>query len=137
LTLASITSDIIDETAVRQRLGFDGAGAVLTFAGTVRNHHLGREVTEIHYHAYEGMAEKELARIESEATRRWPQVRMEIVHRIGVLEIGATSVLIAVASPHRDEGFQALRFGIEAIKESVPIWKKEIYLDGHAWLEGS
>ena len=70
-------------------------------------------------------------------TRRWPQLKVRIVHRTGLLEVGDTSVLIAVASPHRAEGFEALRYSIDTIKETVPIWKKEIYTDGHAWIEGS
>ncbi len=113
------------------------AGAILTFAGTVRNHHLGREVTGIEYHAYEEMAVKELDHIEAAAKEKWPDIEIEIVHRIGFLGIGEASVLIAVGAAHRKEGFEALRYAIDTIKEDVPIWKKEIYTDGHAWIEGS
>ena len=113
------------------------AGAIVTFAGVVRNHHAGQTVKAIDYHAYESMAERELARIEGEVTSRWPGVGIRIVHRVGFLEIGETSVFIAVASPHRAEGFEASRYAIDRIKETVPIWKKEIYPDGHAWIEGS
>ena len=75
--------------------------------------------------------------IEEEARRRWPGLRVEILHRLGPLEVGEASVVIAVASAHRAEGFEALRYAIDTLKERVPIWKKEIYEDGHAWIEGS
>ena len=135
--MASITDKPIDGDALTAEVASAGAGAVLTFAGTVRNEHAGRVVTSIDYHAYEAMALKELSRIELEAARRWPAVRIRIAHRIGLLQVGETSVFIAVSSPHRAEGFEALRFAIEAVKESVPIWKKENYTDGYAWIEGS
>lgn len=135
--MASLTVEPIDSSDVTRVVASPAAGAVLTFAGTVRERHRGRVVTAIEYHAYEGMADKELARIEAEIPRRWPGLITRIVHRLGLLRVGETSVLIAVAAPHRAEGFEALRFAIEAIKKSVPIWKKEIYTDGHAWIEGS
>lgn len=135
--MALITSERIDTREVVTALFSPACGAVLTFAGTVRGEHLGRRVTAIEYHAYDSMAEKELARIEKEASRRWPELKVRIVHRTGLLEVGETSVLIAVASPHRAEGFEGLRYTIDTIKETVPIWKKEIYTSGHAWIEGS
>ena len=135
--MARIVKETIDEADVQSRVSFSGAGAVLTFVGIVRDHHRGRQVTAIEYHAYESMAVRELERIERAIVERWPAVRAEIVHRVGYLAVGDASVLIVVASPHRPEGFEALRFGIESIKESVPIWKKEMYPDGHAWIEGS
>ena len=135
--MSKLISQTIDARAVIQEVERPAAGAILTFAGTVRNHHLGREVTGIEYHAYEEMAVKELDRIEAAAREKWPGVEIEIVHRIGFLEIGEASVLIAVATAHRKEGFEALRYAIDTIKEDVPIWKKEMYTDGHAWIEGS
>ena len=105
--------------------------------GVVRNHHNGRSVIGIDYHAYESMALKELTRIEDEATERWSDAQANIVHRIGSLGIGEASVCIAVSSPHRAEAFEACRFCIDRIKETVPVWKKELYSDGHAWIEGS
>ncbi len=135
--MSKLISQTIDARAVIQEVERPAAGAILTFAGTVRNHHLGREVTGIEYHAYEEMAVKELDRIEAAAREKWPGIEIEIVHRIGFLEIGEASVLIAVATAHRKEGFEALRYAIDTIKEDVPIWKKEMYTDGHAWIEGS
>ncbi len=135
--MSKLISQTIDARAVIQEVERPAAGAILTFAGTVRNHHLGREVTGIEYHAYEEMAVKELDHIEAAAKEKWPDIEIEIVHRIGFLEIGEASVLIAVGAAHRKEGFEALRYAIDTIKEDGPIWKKEMYTDGHAWIEGS
>jgi molybdopterin synthase catalytic subunit len=135
--VAEITREPIDEGKEAAAVRSPSAGAVLTFAGTVRDEHLGRAVTGIDYHAYEAMAARELARIEEEVARRWPGARARIVHRTGPLRVGETSVLIAVSTPHRAEGFEALRFAIEELKSAAPIWKKELYHDGHAWIEGS
>jgi molybdopterin synthase catalytic subunit len=135
--MAAVDPGPIDGAALVRAVGHGGAGAVLTFAGTVRDEHHGRTVTAIEYHAYEGMAVRELEKIEIEISRRWPGTRGTIAHRLGLLQVGDVSVFIAVSSPHRAEGFEALRFAIESIKKDVPIWKKEMYPDGHAWLEGS
>jgi len=110
---------------------------VLTFAGTVRDSNADRRVEALEYFAYDSMALRELERIEREVEERWPGVRAAIAHRVGLLKVGETSVFIAVGSAHRAEGFEALRHAIEELKKKVPIWKKEIYTDGHAWIEGS
>lgn len=135
--MAAIVPGPIDEAALVRAVARAGAGAILTFAGAVRDEHGGRAVTAIEYHAYESMAARELEKIEAEIARRWPGARGAIAHRTGLLQVGDISVFIAVSSPHRAEGFEALRFAIESIKKDVPIWKKEMYPDGHAWLEGS
>jgi len=133
-----IVLEPIDARALIARVAGPDAGAVLTFAGTVRDRHHGREVVGIDYHGYEPMAERELERLEREITARWPGLRAAISHRLGHLELGELSVLIAVASPHRPDGFDALRHAIEELKRRVPIWKRELYADGaSAWLEGS
>ncbi len=135
--MSRLVSQTIDAGSVIRGVERPGAGAILTFAGTVRDNHLGREVTGIEYHAYEEMALKEMDRIEAAARSKWPGIEIEIAHRIGFLDVGEASVLIAVSAAHRGEGFAALRYAIDAIKEGVPIWKKEVYTDGHAWIEGS
>ena len=135
--MARITQEVIDPREPVRRVERSSAGAVLTFAGVVRDRNRGREVRGIEYHAYEAMALSEMERIETAVKAEWPEVAVDIVHRIGSLRIGETSVLIAVSSPHRADGFAALRRAIEMLKESVPIWKKEVYADGHAWIEGS
>lgn len=113
------------------------AGALLTFAGVVRDNHRGRKVNAIDYHAYERMAVEQMDRIEAAGRERWPGIRLAIAHRIGLLEVGEVSAAIAVSSAHRAEGFEALRFAIESLKKDVPIWKKEIYPDGYEWIRGS
>ncbi len=111
-------------------------GALALFVGVVRNENAGRPVLRLEYDAYEEMALSEMEAIEREARRRWPITEIRIVHRLGRMEIGDASVAVAVASPHRDEAFEACRFAIDTLKRTVPIWKKEFYADGAVWLEG-
>ena len=133
-----IVSEMIDCRKVIDEVTGEGRGAVLTFAGTVRNTNLGRVVKCIDYHAYESMARKEIEKLERETAERYSGVRVRIVHRIGKLELGEASVFIAVAGAHRDESFAALRHAIDRLKEEAPVWKREVYEDGsEAWLEGS
>ena len=133
-----IVSEAINCRAVIDEVTGEDSGAVLTFAGTVRNTNLGRTVRSIDYHAYESMARKELEKLELETAGRWPGVKIRIVHRIGRLELGEASVFIAAAGAHRDESFAALRHAIDRLKENAPVWKRELYEDGsEAWLEGS
>ena len=129
-----IQREPIDGAALLKGLGTAKDGAVLTFTGTARGLSRGKEVTHLHYEAYEAMALKELHRIADEAAARWAVTGCLIVHRTGRVEIGEASVLIAVASPHREEGFASLRYIIDAIKKTVPVWKKEFYADGSAWI---
>jgi molybdopterin synthase catalytic subunit len=112
-------------------------GALCLFLGVVRNRNAGRPVLLLEYEAYEEMALPLMEEIAAEAGRLHPLTRIQLVHRLGRLEIGEASVAIAVASPHRSEAFAACRFAIDALKSRVPIWKKEHYADGSAWLEGS
>lgn len=109
------------------------AGAVLTFAGTVREYTEGQRTVSLEYEAYAPMAIKKMEEIVREIQNRWPQVQVAMAHRTGHLAIGEISVLIAVASPHRAESFEAGRYGIERLKQIVPIWKKEIWEDGSMW----
>jgi molybdopterin synthase catalytic subunit len=104
-------------------------GGVASFLGQVRDHHDGRGVRRLEYSAYGPMAEEECARIVAEAKERWP-VRVALLHRVGMLEIGDTAVAVVAAGAHRDEAFAACRFVIEEVKRRVPIWKKEFYQDG-------
>ena len=133
-----IVSEAIDCRAVIDEVTGEDRGAVLTFAGTVRNTNLGRTVSSIDSHAYESMARKELEKLELETAGRWPGVKIRIVHRIGKLDLGEASVFIAAAGAHRDESFAALRHAIDRLKEDAPVWKRELYEDGsEAWLEGA
>ena len=110
------------------------AGAIATFIGTTRNNNEGRTVIALDYDGYVQMAEKELARIGEEAKKRWQICRMAIVHRLGPVQITEASVVIAVSSGHRDAAFAACRFAIEEIKQTVPIWKKEVFEGGEVWV---
>jgi molybdopterin synthase catalytic subunit len=112
-------------------------GALCLFVGVVRSENEGRTVVRLEYEAYEEMALPLMEEIAAETHRRFPVTLVRLVHRLGVLEIGETSVAVAVASPHRAETFAACRFAIDTLKAKVPIWKKEYYADGSAWLDGS
>ncbi len=114
----------------------DCNGAVVTFCGVVRDNSGGRRTEYLVYDAYEEMAERKMAEIGSEVERRWNIRHIAMVHRVGRLEIGEISVLIAVASPHRPQAFEACHYAIDRLKEVVPIWKKEVGEDGTAWVEG-
>jgi molybdopterin synthase catalytic subunit len=110
-------------------------GGIACFVGTVRNHHGGRAVRRLEYHAYGPMVEAECGRIVAEAERRWP-VAVALGHRVGGLEIGEAAVAIAVAAAHRDEAFAACRHVIEEVKRRVPVWKRELYGDGtEEWVD--
>ena len=113
-----------------------GDGAACLFVGVVRNENDGRQVERLEYEAYEEMAVPLMKEIAAETKRRFPVTEVRLVHRVGRLAIGETSVAVAVASPHRAEAFEACRFAIDELKATVPIWKKEYYADGTAWLEG-
>jgi molybdopterin synthase catalytic subunit len=110
------------------------AGAIATFLGVTRNHNHGREVTLLEYEAYPEMAEREMERIATEAVGRWPTCKIAMVHRVGAVPVGETSVAIAVSAGHRPEAFAACRFAIDRLKEIVPIWKKEHFVGGEVWI---
>ncbi len=129
----SLIDGVIDPTVVRHAVQRPEAGAVVVFEGATRNHHKGREVVRLEYEAYASMAESEMADIGRRAKRRWPEVRVAIQHRVGVVAIGETSVAIAVSAPHRGAAYEASRFAIDELKCRVPIWKREVYADGSTW----
>lgn len=110
------------------------AGAVVTFIGTVRNNARGKTVRQITYEAYEPMASRELDRVAAACEQEWPDARVHVTHRYGVLLVGEVAVVIAVASPHRDSAFAACRAMLERIKTDVPIWKNELSDDGESWV---
>lgn len=110
-------------------------GAVVSFSGHARDHSAGRDgVTLLEYEAYESQVEPTLARLAAELRRRWPTVgRVVLLHRHGRLDIGDAAVVVVVSAPHRDEAFEAARFGIDALKSTTPIWKREVWSDGESW----
>jgi molybdopterin synthase catalytic subunit len=123
--------------ALAARVSAHGDGAVVTFAGLVRDHNLGRRVLFLEYEAYEPLALKALERIVAEARQAWPDTRVAVHHRTGRLDLGEASVAIAAASPHRANAYAACRYTIERVKQIVPIWKREHFEGGEVWLEGA
>jgi len=111
-------------------------GAVLTFDGIVRNHSRNRETVYLDYEAYEEMALKQMKELAAQAREKFAVRHVTIVHRLGRLAVGETSVLIVVASSHRPAAYEASRFLIDTLKKTVPIWKKETFTDGVVWADG-
>jgi molybdopterin synthase catalytic subunit len=130
-----ITTEPIDVEALYRAVLRDRDGAVVTFHGVVReNSDSGRAVRYLEYEAYPEMAEAQMRAIGAEIKRRWDIDDVAMVHRIGRLEIGEASVVIAVAAPHRGEAFDACEYAIDTLKATVPIWKKEVFADGEVWV---
>jgi molybdopterin synthase catalytic subunit len=130
----SVVRDAIDVAALSRAGAEDGALCV--FTGVVRNHNDGKAVLYLEYEGYEEMVASIFDDIARETKERFGVTRVRIVHRLGRMEIGETSVAVAVSSPHRKEAFEACRFAIDTLKHKAPIWKKEFYADGSSWLEG-
>ena len=127
-TTPLITQQCIDFVAS------DSAGGPAVFIGTVRNQTKGKAVLKLEFEAYEPMAVSEMRKIAELAKNRWAAEKIAIHHRIGTLEIGDIAVVIAVATPHRKAAFEACEFAIDTLKETVPIWKKEVFEDGEVWV---
>lgn len=130
-----VTSDPLDPSRLVQAVRRDEAGAVVLFHGVVRNENEGRRVHHLEYEAYPSMATRKLRELAEEARRRWPLTGIGILHRIGRLAVGETALLIAVSAPHRRDAFEACHFAVDRIKQIVPIWKKEFFEGGEAWIE--
>jgi molybdopterin synthase catalytic subunit len=129
-----IVSHPIDAAAVTAAAAHPAAGAIVTFLGTTRDHNDGRRVIRLEYEAYPEMAVAEMKKIGAAMRERWPIERVAIVHRIGVVPIGAASVVIAASAGHRVAAFEACHFAIDRLKEVVPIWKKEHFEGGEIWI---
>ena len=135
-TRVAVVTDPIDTAAVLREVESPAHGAAILFVGNVREVNDGRSVDGMEYTAYTAMAEKEMAAIASEAAEKFSGSFVVIVHRIGQLAIGDTSVAIATANAHRDAAYQASRYVIEQLKARVPIWKREHYTDGtREWID--
>jgi molybdopterin converting factor subunit 1 len=133
---ASIVRNPIDSQQVLNGIKRGEDGAALVFEGVVRNQSRGRKTRYLEYEAYEEMALQQMASLAAQALTQFQIRDVAIVHRLGHLEIGETSVLIAVASAHRAAGFDACRWLIDSLKRTVPIWKKEYFEDGAVWGDG-
>ncbi len=113
-------------------------GAVVTFAGTVRDNTDGRRTLRLEYEAYAEMAEAKMQEVGDEIRARWGIEDLAMIHRVGTLDVGEISILIAVATPHRKKAFEACSYAIDRVKQIVPVWKKEIWADGEReWVERS
>ena len=132
--MSYLTDDPIDPQALVKRVLRKSDGAYVLFEGVVRNHHEGRAVESIFYDAYRPMAEKEMDLIVRDIQSQYPDVALAVVHRLGHLVVGDSSIAIVACSPHRRESFEACRMMIDRIKETVPIWKKERGPDGEEWV---
>jgi len=129
-----LTEDPIDLAAVVAEVEDDHAGAIATFVGTVRAQSRGRQVVRLEYEAYEGMAENVMAGLAVRLKERYDLCAIAITHRVGVCEIGDASVAIAVSAPHRQDALAACKDAIDTLKETVPLWKKEVYEGGEEWI---
>ncbi len=131
-----VTAEPLDARRLEAAVAHPGAGAICTFSGIVRDSSRGEAVTHLEYEAYSGMAERQMRVIADEVAARWPEARLAMAHRTGRLEIGEASVVVSVSCPHRAEAIAACKWGIDRLKESVPIWKKEFASSGASWIEG-
>lgn len=130
---------VLDLTEALRWATTPASGAVVTFSGTVRDNSEGRPgVSELEYEAYEEHVEARIGALVADARRHWPSLeRVAVWHRVGVVPLGESSVLVVVSAPHRAEAFDAARFCIDMVKSSVPIWKRETWRGGQAWSEAS
>jgi MoaE-MoaD fusion protein len=131
-----LTTEAIDVGAVARRVVLPECGATVTLDGYARKWTSGRETEYLIYEAYESMALSEMQKLGAQAHKQFEVAHVGIVHRTGRLEIGETSVVIAVSAPHRRAAFEACEWLIQELKRTVPIWKKEVFKDGEVWVEG-
>jgi molybdopterin synthase catalytic subunit len=131
----ALTTEVLPVSEVYEWAVQPNCGAVVVFSGTVRDHAEGRSgVSLLEYEAYEAQVVPRLEAIEAQARVRWPTLgRFALIHRVGPLHLGESSVLVVASTPHRPESFEAARFGIDALKATVPIWKREHHDDGTDW----
>ena len=133
--LIQVTTEPLSERALVEAVSDPSAGGIALFSGVVRDQTGERRVKFLEYEAHAPMAEAKMREIATLVRQRWPDVRkIAMAHRIGRLEIGESSVLIAVSSPHRRQAFEACHFAIDTLKETVPVWKKEYFEDGEVWV---
>lgn len=132
--MIKITDKILDREAIVKSVETDEAGGISVFVGTVRNKTKGKKVVRLEFEAYEEMALKELLKISEQINEKWPIHQIAIHHRTGTVKVGEDAVVIAVSSSHRKEAFAACQYAIDTLKQTVPIWKKEIFEDGEEWV---
>jgi molybdopterin synthase catalytic subunit len=133
--VVALREDPLDAAAIAARIRSVVDGGIVVFEGVVRAQSRGKEVRALVYEAYGSMAQRQMELLADDAQNRWTINDVAIVHRIGTLQVGETSVVIAVAAAHRAEAFEACRWLIDELKRTVPIWKKEVYTEGEAWID--
>lgn len=131
-----VTAEPLDPAPLVEAVRRDESGAVVLFYGVVRNENMGRNVQYLEYDVYPEMAIKKMHEVAEEVRTKYPITGIGVLHRVGRLEIGETSLLVAVSSAHRVAAFEACHFAVDRIKQIVPIWKKEVWADGEEWIEG-
>ncbi len=134
MSMIELTQSPLNPEAISSKVRKDTNGAVVTFLGTTRDNFQGKRVLNLDYEAFEEMALKKMEEIRLELQAQFAVEDIAISHRIGTVPIGEISMVIAVASPHRKEAFQACQQAVDRIKELVPIWKKEVFEDGARWV---
>lgn len=133
--MIQLTYEPIDSTTALAHVQTSAAGAVVLFLGTTREFTNGRQTLRLEYESYPSMAERKLGELERAAADRWPIVRSCIIHRLGRVDLGEASVLVAVSTPHRRDAFAAASWLMDQIKQEVPIWKQEQWADGQSsWI---
>lgn len=131
-----LTREPLERAALVEAVTRASDGGIVVFEGVVRDNARGKQIRYLEYEAYVEMAEQQIRAIVDEAQRRWGVEHIAVAHRFGRLEIGEASVIIVVAAPHRGEAFEACRYIIDTLKQTVPIWKKEVATNGEEWVEG-
>jgi molybdopterin synthase catalytic subunit len=129
-----LTEDPLSLRDTKTWLDAPEVGGTSVFVGTVRNQTSGKEVVALDFEAYKPMAIREMRKIAEEAIEKWPIIHIAIHHRLGPLQTGDIPVIIAVSTAHRDAAFEACKYCIDTLKETVPIWKKEVFVDGEVWV---
>ncbi|NOS93998.1 MAG: molybdenum cofactor biosynthesis protein MoaE [Cyclobacteriaceae bacterium] len=132
--MITITDQPLDINQITQLAHSPEAGAVNVFVGTVRGNTQKKKVVRLEYEAYEPMAVSEIQKICEAAKLKWPIQKIVVSHRVGILTVGEVAVVVAVSTPHRKESFEACQFIIDSLKQTVPIWKKEIFEGGEEWI---
>ena len=134
--LVQLTREPLDRDTLVASVSHPSVGGIVVFEGVVRDNARGKQVRYLEYDVYQEMAELQIRGIIAEASQRWGVEHVAVAHRFGRMEVGEASVIIAVSSPHRAEAFEACRYIIDTLKTTVPIWKKEVAIDGEEWVEG-
>ncbi len=132
--MITITTDPLDPDSITKLVRKNSNGAVITFLGTTRDSTDGKQVNYLEYEAYQPMAQDMISQIFEEVKERWEIEDLAMSHRLGKVDIGEISMVVAISSPHRKQAFEAGQYSIDRIKEIVPIWKKEFFDDGETWV---